>query len=175
MAKKKTDKISKPKLDLGQTLYALDTRNLEYYNNLSDDDKKSYAPLILMRFMSSAPNQGSSHEYHILSVNELVNQDFWNFSKNHKELQHLLLSLCGIGNKQYHSWIAMPKKLNSEKLQKFIQMIHPGVNSLECELFIKNNTVEDLENLGKDYALDDKEIEELVKQFENVKTDASNE
>lgn len=173
MAKKKTDKLSKPKLDLGQTLYALDTRNLDYYNNLSEDDRKSYVPLILMRFMSSAPNQGELHEYHLLSVNEIVNQDFWTLSK-HPELQHQLLSLCGIGKKQFHSWIPGAKKLNSSKLQKFIFSVHPDLNSLEYGIFIKNNSVEEIEQLAKDYALDDKEIKDIVEQFEKVKVDAGN-
>ena len=47
MARPKKDNLAKPKLDLGQTLYAMDTRNKTYYKNLSDDEKKSFAALVL--------------------------------------------------------------------------------------------------------------------------------
>lgn len=173
MARKKTDKLDKPKLDLGQTLLALDTRNLEYYVNLTDEEKKKYAPLVLMRFMSSAPNQGGLHEYHISSTNEVVNQDFWTLGK-YPDLQHKLLCLCGLGKKQFHQWIPMAKKQNTNKLFQFFTKVYPSMNTMEFELLVAKNTEEDIEQLAKDYALPDNEIDDLIKQFKLVKNDASN-
>lgn len=170
MAKKKLDTaINKEKLDLGQTLYALDMRNKAYYNNLSDEMKKKYAPPVLMRFMSSAANQGGLHEAHLTIVNDIVNQNFWSFSKNHKEFQHILLATCGLGKKQYHGWIPMPKGSNTDKLSIFIKQIYPDMNSTEFDLFISLNDSEDMRELAKSYALDDKETDDLVEQFEKVK------
>src|ERR1700676_1664475 len=87
----------KPKLELTKTLDAFDRRNYDYYNSLPDELKKEYSPFILMRFMSSAPNQGSNHEYFLYAVNEIVNGEFWLLSK-YPDLLHLLLCVCGQGN-----------------------------------------------------------------------------
>ena len=68
---------------------------------MSDDEKKKYAAVVLMRFMSSAPNQGGLHDFHLNAINDVVNENFWALSK-HPELQHMLMSVCGIGKKQFH-------------------------------------------------------------------------
>ena len=82
------------KLDLfKRVLPALDKRKKNFYNSLTDDEKKQYSPFIIMRYMSSNGN-GSSHEMSILDANDWVNKHFWVLSKEHKELQHLLLCLC---------------------------------------------------------------------------------
>jgi len=172
MARKKQDQLNKPKLDLGKTLLALDTRDLVYYTNLTDEEKKKYAALVLMRFMSSAPNQGGLHEYHISSVNQVVNQDFWTLSK-HPEFQHQLLCLCGLGKKQFHQWIKMAKKQNTNKLFQFFFSIYPGINTTEFEILIAKNSIQDIKNLCDEYALSDDEKDDIIKQFENVKNDAS--
>lgn len=173
MARKKSDLADKTKLDLGQTLLALDTKNMDYYKNLTDEEKKKYAPVVLMRFMSSAPNQGNLHEYFLSSTNAVLNEDFWSLSK-HPELQHKLLCVCGLGKKNYHQWIPMVKKTNTNKLFQFFLKTHPGINNTEFEILVAKSTEEDIEDLGKEYALEDKEIEDLVKQFNTVKNDASN-
>src|SRR5690606_21518731 len=102
MAKKGAG-IDKPKnkLDLAQVLGALDFKKTDFYNNLDNDQKKAYSPFILMRYMSSCPDQGGLHEYHLLAVNDIINQDFWLLSKD-PEFQHLLLCLIGLKKKQFH-------------------------------------------------------------------------
>ena len=47
----------KYKLDLKSALAALDRGDLDWYSRLTDDEKKGYTPLVLMRYMSSLNNQ----------------------------------------------------------------------------------------------------------------------
>ncbi len=169
MAKKKTEIGKKQhKLDLSQVLYNLDTRNKAFYSNLSDEEKKGYTPLILMRFMSSAPNQGGLHEYHLEAVNEIVNRDFWSLSK-HPELQHKLLSICGVGKKQFHSWIPNSKKQTKTKLFDFLKKVLPDANDDEIALYLKINSLDDFKSLLKEYGLQDKEMKEILEQLKSVK------
>jgi len=51
------------KLDLGDVLSALDRGDLGYYNKLTDDEKKGYTPLVLMRYMSSLNMQNPNAAY----------------------------------------------------------------------------------------------------------------
>ena len=174
MARKKSDNLNKHKLDLSRTLNSLDTKDLKFYSNLTDEEKKEYAPLILMRFMSSAQNQDGFHEYFLTSINDIVNQDFWTLSKE-KEFQHLLLCACGFGKKFYHQWIPGVKKQNTNKLFQFFTRIYPNMNNLEFEILVNTYTEEDMKTLCREYALEDKERDDLLKQFRNAKNNVSNE
>ena len=172
MAKSKIEKIDKQKLDLSKTLYAIDTKDKFYYDRLSEDEKKKYTALILMRFMSSAPDQGNLHEYHLNAINDIVNQDFWSLSK-HPELLHKLLCMCGTGQKLYHQWIKSPaQKAQSNAVKNFFKRIYPELNNLETEILIKNYSEEDFETILKEYGVQDKELKELCKKYKKIKDDS---
>jgi len=161
---------NKNKLDLGSTLSAIDMKNKDYYNNLEDQEKKQYAPFVLMRFLSSATDQSGLHQFHCLAVNDIVNTDFWTLSK-YPDFQHLLMCLVGLGKKQFHQWIPNPKKKNSDKVKEFLQRVHPSINDIEIKLFLRNNTIEEFKQLCRDYALEDKEIKPLADSYESLKTE----
>lgn len=176
MAKKKTgvDAIPKAKLELKDELYAMDTRNKNFFRDLTDEQKKLFSAYVMLRWMSSATDQGGLHEYHLNSVNELVNTDFWALSKE-PELQYMLLSMCGVGTKQYHSWIPHAKSKSSIKstLNAFLMEAFPGMNNLETQIILQKTSKEEFKDFLKMHGKDDSDIKELMKQFEKVKPNVS--
>lgn len=166
--KKEKDKSPpKPKLELSKTLEAFDRRNYDYYDSLPDELKKQFAPFVLMRFMSSAPNQSGMHEYHLQMVNHFINKEFWLLS-NHKDFQHLLLCLCGTGKKQFHKWIAANNKKNIKWVELFKEQ-YSDLSDLEIKILAKKNTPEDIETLALELGKSDSEIEDYVKSFKETK------
>lgn len=162
--KKEKDKSpQKPKLELSKTLEAFDRRDYDYYNSLPDDLKKQFAPFVLMRFMSSAPNQGGMHEYHLQMVNHFINKEFWLLSKQ-PEFQHLLLCLCGTGKKQFHRWIAANNKRNIKWIELFKEK-YKDLSDLEIKVIKKNHTEEDILNLALEFGKTELEAKEYVKSF----------
>lgn len=160
MAKAKTYK-----LELSVVLQALDRKDLDFYNRLSDEDKKAYTPLILMRYMSSLTEQNQNKAYAVIATNDLVNIGFWELSK-HIELQHKLLCLSGLGGKQYRPWLASSKhKKSSNKLDIFFQSIYPELN--QDEITIIRSTFDKLsfENLVKSLGLDTVQAKDLIKEW----------
>lgn len=155
------------KLDLTAVLNALDRQDLNFYTRLSDDDKKSYVPLILMRYMSSLSDQNNNSAYAVLATNDLVNVGFWNLSK-HQELQHQLLCLTGLGKKQYRTWLPTKKTKRSNKLVKWISEQNPEFNEMELDIFISKFTKDTWEEYLKDLGLDDKEVKELVEAWKKI-------
>jgi hypothetical protein len=97
-------------LDIKDVLSNLDCNNYEYYNNLSDDEKKEISSFVLMRFLSSS--SGNYPEHYLLCVNDIVNYNFSILNK-HPNLMWMSLALCGIGSKQYHPWYPYSYNLNS--------------------------------------------------------------
>jgi len=160
VAEEETKKKKKEStLGLDRELPAMDFRDLDFYDNLNETEKKEISLWLLMRFMSSSQRDA---EHHIMMVNDLVNVDFSVISK-HPELQWKLLALCGTKKKQYHPWIAPPKGVKKSKIEEAILQFYPLLRSDELELFLTINSREDLETFFKDNGYDDKTIKELFK------------
>lgn len=149
------------KLDLVSVLQAIDRKDLDFYANLSDEEKKAYAPLVLMRYMSSLTDQNRNSPYAILATNDLVNIGFWNLSK-HPELQHMLLCLTGLGGKQYRPWIPLKRKKTSNKIDEWIRSHLPELDDDELMIFKSQHDSKSWASFVKSTGAGDKEIKELV-------------
>ncbi len=91
-------------LDLFALLNGLSRNDYDYYQSLSDDEKKEVLPLIVMRWMS-----GTSDVRQVYFLNELVNQFVFPFYK-HKDLLVRLLSICGSGRNTRYQWLKSQSK-----------------------------------------------------------------
>lgn len=147
------------KIPLGKMLSALDKRDKDFYDNLSDDEKKDFSAWLCMRWASST---SSYSEHYLLMVNDFVNNNFSDFNK-HPEMQWKLLSVVGCGKQVKHTWVAPPKKLKKNKLKEFIHSIYPIYSDEELDLYLKINTDDDIIDLAKEYGLDNKDIDQLLK------------
>ena len=156
MAAKKTYK-----LDLSTVLQALDRKDLDFYANLSEEEKKAYVPLVLMRYMSSLTDQSRMTAYAVIATNDLVNIGFWELSK-HPELQHLLLCLTGLGGKQYRPWLASKRKRKSNKIDDWLLERFPDLNEDELVLFKSNYDTKSWAAFVKSSGVDDSEVKEMV-------------
>jgi hypothetical protein len=167
MAKPK--QLKQYKLDMfGRVLPALDKHDINFYNTLTEEEKKAYTPLVLMRAMSSLCNQNPHAAFEILMVNDLVNIGFWNLSK-HPELQHMLLCIAGLGNKQYHPWIAAKGKgSNTKIIDDFLIELHPDINIDELALLRSQHNVESIKLLAQDAGKSDSEIKLLVEDAKKL-------
>jgi len=150
------------KLDIKTVLKAIDTRDISWFNSLSDEEKKKLTIWQLMRFVSSCDSKNKSINHHYLTMtNDLVNVHF-NTLKNHPELQFRLLQVCGIGTSQYHAWIAPGKRSKDNKIAEWVsQALYPQFNDDEIDLFLSKNTKDDLKQIAIEMGLQDKEITEL--------------
>ena len=127
----------KYKLDLTTVLQAIDKRNLKFYSTLNEEEKKAYVPLVLMRYISSVTDQNRNVAYSVLATNDLVNVGFWQLDK-HKELQHMLLCLCGLGGKQYRPWIGLKNRKTKNKIIEFLCDYYPEQKIDEIEIIYEN-------------------------------------
>ena len=71
------------KLDIKRELNAVDSKNYEFYNNLTEEERKAFSPYILMRYTSNVQDRAVQEEF-LERTNEFVNMHHWALSKNHK-------------------------------------------------------------------------------------------
>ena len=87
-------------LDLNRVLSAVDNKNYKFYDTLNDAELKEFSPYVLMRFVSNvASNDRDIQEWFVEMTNELINKNFFNFSKEHSKLLWHLYAACGAGVK----------------------------------------------------------------------------
>lgn len=159
------------KLDLFRVILpALDKRDIYFYRNLTDEQKKDIGIWVLTRWMSSTRNHPEDQLY---TVNEVVNKDSKIFSSKksdnalesnrHKELQWMLLAISGSGKSEAHLWPGAPKHAKKNPLEDAILSIYPLLSDDELELLLHINSNEELTKFFKHNGYDDKSIKELFK------------
>ena len=146
-------------MNLQSLLTALDTKNKDFYENLSPDEKKEVSLWMMMRYMASSETYP---DYFLCMVNEFVNVDFQAL-KNHPELQWKLLCLCGLGTKYKHTWIPPGKKKKKNKLEAAIAELKPELSHEEVKLFASIRTKEEIIGFFIERGFQQKDIDELVK------------
>jgi hypothetical protein len=127
MAKTKTptdEKFENQDFDLFKALAAIDRKDYEYYDRLTEEQKKKFVPFMMIKWLSSVQGSKDLQEYYIRSVNHIGNKHFLNFmigtkEHSHPKLQWLLLCASTPGlNKIRHHWIPQLKeKVTSLKEQ----------------------------------------------------------
>jgi hypothetical protein len=149
----------KPQIPLKDIMAAIDKKDRNFYNNLTDEGKKAFSAWMMMRYCSSV--QGRDAANYIFMTNELVNYQFSEVSK-HPELQWLLLSACGTGKIQFHPYLKPPNaRKKKNKVFEFVYSVFPHMKSEDINNFIDLNTKEDLKTLAKQHGYDDKTIKEI--------------
>ena len=148
------------KLDLKRELTAVDKKNYNFYNNLTDEERKEFSPFVLMRFTSNVDNNRDIQEWFVETTNEFVNKNHWELSKNHKGLLWKLLAATGIGSTLYHPYLAASKKEKANKIEKLLVEIYPTRKLEDIKILASMMTKADCEELFDKMGFDKKQRKE---------------
>jgi hypothetical protein len=148
------------KLDIKRELDAVDTRNYNFYDNLTPEEQKAFSPFILMRFTSNVQGDRDLQEWFVEMTNELVNKDHWILSKNHKALLWKLYAGTGAGSKCFHPYLAAGKKEKVNKIEKLIAEINPSMKITEVKILADMMTKDDIKELFDNMGFDKKQRKE---------------
>jgi hypothetical protein len=150
---------------LKDELYALDHKNHNYYDNLSDEDKKKFSGYLMLRYASSVKGASELEAYYLIAANKRTNLHFWSLSK-HPKLQWLICTTAspGIGI-QFHQWIPFKKKeaSSSNKALKFLKHLNPNLKDDELELLAELNDEKTCKEHAKSLGWQENEIKSFFK------------
>ena len=138
---------------------AIDKRNKTFYNNLDADQQKKFSTWLYMRYASSVDGP-IFRDHYLEMINDLVNVNFSDL-KHHVELQWLLMSLCGIGKKQFHPWVKPGKRKEKPKIKTWLAKAFLNLKDSELDTLIELNTIDELKDYATQQGLTDKEIERI--------------
>lgn len=151
-AKISTDeKFEKVDFDLFGALAAIDRKDYDYYDRLTEEQQRKFNPYMMVRWMSSIKGNSALQQYHVLSTNEFANTHlFGEFVSKHPKLQWLMLCASGLGNgKQFHQFLKN-NKLDDNNRMNFLSTVYPTSKISDLKTLASLITAEELEQYIRD-------------------------
>jgi hypothetical protein len=148
------------KLNIGYEMAMFDTKNREFFDDLSPEEQKKFSPFLMIRWGSVVEGNSDLQAYYLMSVNERLNKNFFDVSTSqHKKLQWLLATTVSPGmGRQRHNWLAGKKKESNNKALKFFREIYPHLKEDDIELLGRLNSKDDIKQLARAHGWDDRRI-----------------
>jgi len=142
------------KIPLKRLFAAIDRKDRNFYDGLTDEERKSFTPYLALRYASAVKGSGLMQTYYLRSCNVQANKGFFSLGKEHAKLQWLLLTTISPGaGLQDHEWIPVVTKKQDKKLKKKMQALmtlYPVAK------------IQDLELMST--LMSDKEVDELIEE-----------
>jgi hypothetical protein len=144
------------KLAISNEMLQFDRKNRDFYDDLTEDEKKKFSPFLMIRWGATVEGDADLQAYYLISANERINKHFFDISTTqHKKLHWLLATTVSPGlGKQ----LAGNKKENTTKASRFLREIYPTAKSDEIQLMVELNSADDLKQLARAHGWDDKRI-----------------
>jgi hypothetical protein len=153
------NKPEKHKLDLFKVLANIDLKKHNFFSTLTDEEKKSVSPYVLMRWLS-----GTTSARQIYFLNEFVNPYAFTLQKE-KDLLLKLMMICTSGKKQRYQWIKLPKKQKTQSKLVALVKEYFGYNQKHATEALPLLSNDDLLSYATQLGYQPKEITELNKEL----------
>jgi hypothetical protein len=131
-------------LNLNSELAALDLKDRQFRQKLTDEERKKFSPYLMLRYSASVEGSVDLQSYYLMATNENVNKNFFELGKKHDELQWLTCTTVSPGmGKQRHYWHGAPARSKSERyLDRLIARVQeklPEWKASDVELWVRLN------------------------------------
>lgn len=138
------------KLSIQNEMAVFDRKDREFYNSLTDEERKKFSNFLMIRYGSSVQGSADLQHFYLVSTNERLNKHFFAINK-HPKLQWLCATAVSpdMGTMR-HSWIAPKKKeAGAGAHRKQLAELYPHLKDDELDLMAKINTKKDVEEYLK--------------------------
>ena len=133
------------KLSISNEMAQFDRKNRDFYNELTDEERKKFSNFLMIRYGSSVQGSRELQEFYLISTNERLNKHFFAINK-HPKLQWLCATTVSpdMGS-QRHNWIAPKKKEGgTNEVRKQLAEMFPNMKSDELDVMSAITTKKDL-------------------------------
>jgi hypothetical protein len=134
------------KLNIANEMAQFDRKNRDFYDELTDEEKKKFSNYLMIRWGSSVQGNRDLQEFYVIATNERLNKHFFSINK-HPKLQWLCATSVspGLGTHR-HTWIAPKKKeAGATGFKKQLAELFPNMKMDEIELLSAITTKKELD------------------------------
>jgi hypothetical protein len=136
------------KLSIGNEMAQFDSKNRQFFDELTDEEKKKFSPFLMIRYGSSVSGSRDLQEFYLIATNERLNKKFFAVNTTqHKKLQWLMATTVspGLGNFR-HNWIAPKKKEpGAGNVRKQLSELFPHLKDDEIALLAQITTRKEID------------------------------
>ena len=146
------------KLSINNEMAVFDRKDREFYDSLTDEERKKFSPFLMIRYGSSVVGGRDLQEFYVISCNERLNKHFFALHK-HPKLQWLMATTVSPGLGTFrHQWIAPKKKEAGPagSVKKQLAELFPNMKQDELDLLAEVTTKKELDQYLKDHGQDKK-------------------
>ena len=134
------------KLSIQNEMAQFDRKNREFYDILTDEERKKFSNYLMIRWGSAVQGSRDLQEFYVIATNERLNKRFFDINR-HPRLQWLTATTVspGLGT-QCHPWIAPKKReVGVSGVKKQLAEMYPHLKDDEVELMSRINTKKDID------------------------------
>jgi hypothetical protein len=134
------------KLSIQNEMAQFDRKNREFYNELTDEERKKFSNYLMIRWGSAVQGSRELQEFYVIATNERLNKRFFDINR-HPRLQWLCATTVspGLGT-QRHPWIAPKKReAGASGIRKQLAELYPHLKDDEVELMSRINDKKDID------------------------------
>ena len=138
------------KLSIANEMTQFDRKNREFYNELTDEERKKFSNYLMIRWGSAVQGSKDLQEFYVIATNERLNKRFFDINR-HTRLQWLCATTVspGLGT-QRHVWIAPKKReAGASGIRKQLAELYPHLKDDEVELMSRINDKKDIDTYLK--------------------------
>jgi hypothetical protein len=138
------------KLSIHNEMSEFDRKNRNFYNELTNEEKKKFSNYLMIRWGSAVHGSQDLQEFYLISCNERFNKHFFAINR-HPQLQWLCATTVspGMGTHR-HQWIAPKKKEPGESgIKKQLAELYPNMKADEIEVMSRITTKKDIDDYLK--------------------------
>jgi len=139
------------KLNIANEMRCLDTKDRQFYDSLSEEERKKFSTYLMIRWGSSVQGPSELQEYYLIATNERLNKHFFELSR-HPKLQWLLATTVspGMGSHRHH-WIAPKKKEKGDnEIKKALMKLYPAWKADDINTLSRMISKKELREMIKD-------------------------
>ena len=133
------------KLSIQNEMSQFDRKNREFYNELTDEERKKFSNYLMIRWGSAVKGSQDLQEFYLISCNQRFNKHFFAINR-HPKLQWLCATTVspGMGTHR-HQWIAPKKKQAGESgTKKQLAELFPNMKADEIDTLAAIVTSKDI-------------------------------
>ena len=145
------------KLNIANEMRQLDCKNRDFYNELTEEERKKFSLFLMLRWGSAVEGAQELQEYYVQSCNHYLNKHFFDINR-HPKLQWLCATAVspGLGTPR-HPWIAPKKKeAGLSAKRKALMAIHPTYKDDEIDVLAAITTQKEIDEYNRQSGIDKK-------------------
>ena len=123
-----------------------DRKNRQFYDELTDEEKKKFSNYLMIRWGSSVQGSPELQEFYLIACNERFNKHFFAINK-HPRLQWLCATTVSpnMGSHR-HQWISPKKKeAGASGQKKLLSELFPNMKADEIEVMSAIHTKKEID------------------------------